>query len=87
MNNYIATFFSHYDALTFFSLLKEQGLAGKLIPVPRKVSASCGTCVSYESNEFTSDIEFISASQECEIEAIYIETDGKFTVIWVNDGD
>jgi len=71
MNKYIATFFSHYDALTFFNLLKGDGIAAKLIPVPRKVSASCGTCVSFDSYS-------IPDLQDCEIEAIYVEADGKY---------
>jgi len=78
VNKYIATFFSHFDALTFFNLMKEKGIAAKLSPVPRKVSASCGTCVS-----FTTDS--ISTFEDCETEAIYVETDGKFSAVWVNN--
>jgi hypothetical protein len=47
MNNYYVTFYSHYDALTFHKFLKEKGIAAKLIPTPRKLSASCGNCVSF----------------------------------------
>ena len=71
MNSYIATFFSHYDALTFFNFLKGKNIAAKLMPVPRKVSASCGTCVS-----FVSDLKVDFAGYE--LEAIYIETEGGF---------
>ncbi|MCL2361365.1 MAG: DUF3343 domain-containing protein [Defluviitaleaceae bacterium] len=76
MNKYIATFFSHYDALIFFSLLKENDIVAKLAPVPRKVSASCGTCVAFDYN---SVVNF----PDCEIEAIYVETDGKFSEVWI----
>jgi len=65
MNSYIATFFSHYDALIFFDHLKAKGIRAKLLPVPRKISASCGTCVSFSSK----DLEFDFTG--CEIEAIY----------------
>jgi len=80
MNKYVATFFSHYDALTFFNLMKERGIAAELAPVPRKVSASCGTCVVFDS-------DLIEAFPDCEIEAIYIETDGKFSEVWINNND
>jgi hypothetical protein len=75
VNRYIATFFSHYDALTFFSFLKEKGVAAKLSPVPRKVSTSCGTCVAFT-------LDSISDFPGCEIEAIYIEADGKYSKVW-----
>jgi len=67
MNNFIATFYSHYDAMAFAQFLKSQGIEGKLMPTPRKVSASCGTCAAYSTN--------ISIDPEDhEIEDIYIET-------------
>ena len=74
MNSYIATFFSHYDALTFFNFLKEKNIAAKLMPVPRKVSASCGTCVA-----FVSDLKIDFSGYE--LEAIYIETERGFSKV------
>ena len=74
MNSYIATFFSHYDALTFFSFLKGKNIAAKLMPVPRKVSASCGTCVS-----FISDLKPDFAGYE--LDAIYIKTGNEFSKV------
>ena len=74
MNSYIVTFFSHYDALTFFNFLKGNNITAKLMPVPRKVSASCGTCVSFISG---SKIDFAGH----ELEAIYIETGGGFSKV------
>ena len=75
MNRYIATFFSHYGALSFFRALKEQGVEARLMPVPRKVSASCGTCVSY-----LADVE-IDVSSAHELEAVYIETPDGFSKV------
>ncbi len=49
MQTYIATFFSHFGAIRFSKQLKEMGLSGKLMPVPRRVSSSCGTCVKFEA--------------------------------------
>ncbi len=45
---YIATFYSHFGAIRFKKLCQEQGLAPQLMPVPRDLSSSCGTCVRYE---------------------------------------
>ena len=53
MQTYIATFFSHFGAIRFNKQLKEQGLHGKLMPVPRRVSSSCGTCVKFEAESDT----------------------------------
>jgi len=71
MNDYIATFFSHYDALAFFNFLKGRGITAKLMPVPRKVSSSCGTCVS-----FASDAEIDCTDHE--VDAVYVQTAGTF---------
>ena len=49
MQTYIATFFSHFGAIRFSKQLKSEGIAAKLMPVPRRVSSSCGTCVKYET--------------------------------------
>jgi len=73
MSKYVATFFSHYDALTFFNYLKETGVSASLAPVPRKVSSSCGTCVAFEADA-------VPEVPDSEIEAIYLETDGKFVL-------
>ena len=47
MRNYVVTFFSHYDAMVLASFLKAQNIEARLMPTPRKISASCGTCVSF----------------------------------------
>lgn len=49
MDTYIATFFSHFGAIRFHKELKAMGLSGTLMPVPRKVSSSCGTCVRFSA--------------------------------------
>ena len=74
MNRYIATFFSHYGALTFFSALRERNIKAELMPVPRKVSAACGTCVCYFAN---GKADFPAH----ELEAVYIETQGGFSKV------
>ena len=50
MQAYIATFFTHYDATVFHKLLSSLNISSKMMPVPRKLSSSCGTCVSYQAD-------------------------------------
>ena len=45
---YIATFFSHYGAMQFTRKLKSCGIEAKMMPVPRRLSSSCGTGVRFE---------------------------------------
>ena len=45
---YIATFFSHFGAIRFKKLCQKSGWPAKVMPVPRDLSSSCGTCVRYE---------------------------------------
>ncbi|MCL2350685.1 MAG: DUF3343 domain-containing protein [Defluviitaleaceae bacterium] len=64
---YIVTFYSHYDALVFSKFLKGQGVQAKLMPTPRKLGASCGTCVSFATDK---KIDFDGH----EIEAVHEQT-------------
>ncbi len=48
----IATFFSHFGAIRFKKLCDSAGYAAKIMPVPRTLSSSCGTCVRYEGQTF-----------------------------------
>ena len=47
MADYIATFFTHYDAVRFSRGLQQAGIAAALAPVPRRLSSSCGTCARF----------------------------------------
>lgn len=61
----IATFYSHYGAMSFRRLCRERGVACELMPVPRTISSSCGTCARfdrsplYEGEEWSEDIELV----------------------------
>ena len=44
----IATFFSHFGAIRFKRQCDALGFPASLMPVPRSLSSSCGTCVRYE---------------------------------------
>ena len=44
----IATFYSHFGAVRFKKTCQGQGWPAQLMPVPRDLSSSCGTCVRYQ---------------------------------------
>ena len=44
----VATFFSHFGAIRFKRECDARGTPAALMPVPRSLSSSCGTCVRYE---------------------------------------
>lgn len=51
MTEYIATFYSHYGAVCFKNNCQSLGLEAVIMPVPRNLSSSCGTCVKFQSRE------------------------------------
>ena len=78
MNKYIATFFSHFGALSYFKALEKQGVNAKLMPVPRKVSASCGTCAGYEHSTYI-DLD------GCELDSIYLEANNGLECVFKSE--
>ena len=50
MHTYIATFFSHFGAIRFKRWCDGQHWSCRIMPVPRDLSSSCGTCVRFEGN-------------------------------------
>jgi hypothetical protein len=51
MHDFIATFHTHLAALRTHRKLLTLGLDARLAPVPRSLSASCGTCVKYSAEQ------------------------------------
>ena len=78
MATFIATFFSHFGAVRFHRELKAQGIQGTMMPVPRRLSSSCGTCVQFEApaqGSYASD----------DIEALFLlEEDGSYQELYSN---
>ncbi len=67
MKSYIATFHTHFSAMRTHRTLNAEGVSARLSPVPRSLSASCGTCVIYESeqpylNLMDQDVELVVES-------------------------
>ena len=64
---YIVTFFSHFGAVRYKQLCAEAGVACRMMPVPRDLSSSCGTCVRCEERwlrpegEAAQDVEQVAA--------------------------
>ena len=75
---YIATFFSHFGAMHCKKLCDRAGLPAKLMPVPRKLSSSCGTCVRVEAQ----DAEQIPRTEESE--QIALEEESGYRILWSN---
>ena len=48
---FIATFYSHFDAIRMRRALESREIPAKLMPVPRDLSSSCGTCLRFETEE------------------------------------
>ena len=48
---YIATCYSHFGAVKFKKLCEGTGMKARMMPVPRDLSSSCGTCVLFQTAE------------------------------------
>ena len=68
MKEYIATFHTHLSALLTSRSLTGLGVKAQMMPVPRILSSSCGTCVLYLAEE-----AHLSAMDE-DVEAVYEKT-------------
>ena len=65
MKEYIATFHTHLAALMTSRALTGRGVNARMMPVPRKLSSSCGTCVRYLAEEAHLD------AMDEDVEAVY----------------
>lgn len=66
----VFTFYSTHLALEFENLLENSGFNVKIIPVPRKISSSCGLAGKVESKDYK-EIESICEKNGLEYEGIY----------------
>ena len=65
MREFIATFHTHLSALMTSRNLNAKGARASMMPVPRKLSSSCGTCVRYLAEEALLD------AMDRDVEAVY----------------
>lgn len=68
MREFIATFHTHLAALITNRTLTGLGVRSQMMPVPRKLSSSCGTCVRYHAANPHLD------SMDEDVEAVYERT-------------
>lgn len=71
---YIATFFSHFGAVRFKKYCDTSGWQSKIMPVPRDLSSSCGTCVRFEGE--------CPTTLSDEIEKIVAVENGKYRILY-----
>ncbi len=58
MKTYVITFYSHFSAIGFHKAMKKIGVNATLMPIPRHLSSSCGTCVkAYWNDSIPNDIK------------------------------
>ena len=73
---YIATFYSHFGAIRCKKECEKTGINARMMPVPRALSSSCGTCVRAEAE----DIELIPRTEESE--QIALEEQDGYRILW-----
>lgn len=72
---YIATFYTHHDALVFVRALQGMHIRASLMPVPRRISSSCGT-----GARFCTQIDVSTLLLEG-VEKIFRDEEGAFTLV------
>ena len=72
----IATFFSHFGAMRCKKQCDETGITAKMMPVPRTLSSSCGTCVRIE----TEDPDSLPRTEE--MEQLALDQSDGYHIIW-----
>ena len=66
----IVTFRTTTGAMAMEQICKEQGVAGRLIPVPRTITAGCGMCWSAPMEE-RQTIEELVVAAHFDVDGIY----------------
>lgn len=74
----ISTFYSHFGAMRCKKACDKAGISARMMPVPRMLSSSCGTCVRME----VENTEVIPRSDETE--QIVLEQADGYRIIWSN---
>ena len=72
----IATFYSHFGAMRCKKMCDEAGLPARMMPVPRTLSSSCGTCVRIEAE----DASVLPRTEESE--QIALEQKDGYRILW-----
>lgn len=81
MTNYVATFHTHLAAMRTQRSLSALGVEARLAPVPRSLSASCGTCVLFTAEEPHLD----AMDRDVERVVQRLERDGEYLELLCNE--
>lgn len=57
--DYIFTFYTISEVLKFEKILNKAGIGVKLMPVPRKLSTSCGTCAQIGEKDLDEALKLV----------------------------
>lgn len=79
--DYLATFHTHFDAVKYLKYIKNIAENAILKPVPRKLSSSCGSCVSFTANN---EIRLSELHTE-ELEKLYKVQNREYLLIAENE--
>ena len=81
MKEFIATFYSHFGAIQFKKACDRKGLSAVIMPVPRSLSSSCGTCVRFLAKN---QEEFPQKTEEME-QIVHIDKDSYIPIFHTED--
>ncbi len=76
---YIATFYTHFGAVSFSRMLQRCGQAGTMMPVPRALSASCGVCVRF------AQMEGLPLEDCDDLTSVYLQGDDGFSLVYTTE--
>ncbi len=71
---YLMTFHTHAGAIRFERILRKEGFDCELMPVPRRLSSSCGICARF-------DIESYCHWEDEDVNAVYLVEDKEYQII------
>ena len=77
---FIATFYSHFGAMRCKKECDKAGISARLMPVPRMLSSSCGTCVRLEADS----ADVLPRTEETE--QLACEQASGYRVFWKAEG-
>ena len=76
MREYTATFYTHFGAIRFETMLKQRGDdTARMIPCPRELSVSCGVAVTFT-------IPFEASMADENTEAVYRQEENKYRLLY-----
>lgn len=80
MSTYVATFYTHLSAQLSCKRLRSAGCEARMMPVPRALSSSCGTCVRYEGEGAHREL------LDADAEALYeVRETEEYRLLWRDD--